>query len=210
MISFGVCELSMIPVRKSASETSEMVNQLLFGELVQILHDKDSWLLIKSTYDGYEGWIDKKMISIVEESEFNRLRDSEKKFITDITAKITVANSDYTIMMGSVIRGMAGNNFNIGDNNYTLDKELPSDRIEDKVSKLKDFANRYLNTPYLWGGRSPMGIDCSGFVQVVFRMIGIALNRDASQQAEQGITVNFIEEATTGDLVFFDNEELST
>ena len=65
----------------------------------------------------------------------------------------------------------------------------------------------YLNSPYLWGGRSPFGIDCSGFTQMVFKLNGIKLPRDAYEQAEIGKTLNFIEETQKGDLAFFDNEE---
>ncbi|MFX7934472.1 C40 family peptidase, partial [Acinetobacter baumannii] len=71
------------------------------------------------------------------------------------------------------------------------------------VNMLEKVALRFLNSPYLWGGRSPLGIDCSGLVQILYKCIGIALPRDAYQQAEIGRTVNFVEEATLGDLAFF-------
>ena len=72
---------------------------------------------------------------------------------------------------------------------------------------MQEIAQSLLNVPYQWGGRSPMGMDCSGFTQVVFKILGKKLLRDAWQQAEQGVLVNFIEEIQPGDLVFFDNEE---
>jgi cell wall-associated NlpC family hydrolase len=65
----------------------------------------------------------------------------------------------------------------------------------------------FLNSAYLWGGRSIFGVDCSGFCQTVFRFIGIPLLRDAYQQASQGEAIGFLEETKLGDLAFFDNEE---
>jgi len=72
---------------------------------------------------------------------------------------------------------------------------------------VSEIASLYLNAPYLWGGRSPLGIDCSGFTQVVFKAAGVRLPRDAYQQAEVGQTLGFVEEASEGDLAFFDNAE---
>jgi cell wall-associated NlpC family hydrolase len=75
------------------------------------------------------------------------------------------------------------------------------------ASNINYITRQFLNVPYLWGGKTPFGIDCSGFSQIVVRCIGINLHRDAYQQAEQGKVVSFLEEVQTGDLAFFDNEE---
>ena len=89
--------------------------------------------------------------------------------------------------------------------NHTFNGETYSPEADKK--KLSKTAFMYLNSPYLWGGRTPLGIDCSGFTQIVYKINGVKLSRDANQQANQGQTLSFIEESEAGDLAFFDDPE---
>ncbi len=208
MTGLGVCELGIIPVRISDTETSEMINQLLFGDLVKIHEENGSWLFIESVHDNYQGWIDKQMISLINESEFTRLQSSDLKHINKITSTVLRNNTDkVNIFFGSSIRGLENESFIIGNNTYHVNSEDIYIQETDSASSLLSLAKEFLFSPYLWGGRSPGGIDCSGFVQVLFSIIGISLYRDSGQQANQGKAVDFIEEASPGDLVFFDNDE---
>ena len=205
----GICNLSVIPVRTEASEKSEMVTQILFGELFSIDAQKESWSHVRLVYDNYEGWVDTKMISPIDEEIFHVLNYAECGYIGDL---IDVINNNSTgelfpILLGSSIRNIKNNLFMVGTQEYGFEGELtPSLPSPDKY-KILEMAQSLLNAPYLWGGCTPFGIDCSGFTQLVFKINGVKLLRDASLQATQGEAVGFISEAEPADLAFFDNKE---
>ena len=205
MQEFGVCELSMVPVRKQPSETSEMVNQLLFGDLIKVYDSQNNWLLIHTYHDDYEGWIDKNMITNIIKTEFKRLANGKPSFVIEASAKAeSETNTQLNIPRGGRLTDVNDGNFEISGNRYSIDNNL---FIQAGTISLTDLAMRYLGSPYMWGGRSPFGIDCSGLIQIIFKMIDMNLKRDASQQAEQGINIDFINESKEGDLAFFDNSE---
>ena len=201
MTMYGICELSQVPVRKSPSDQSEMVNQLLFGDIATIESTDNQWMLIRTTHDSYEGWIDAKQISIIDKAIFNRLVNETPFFISSIMTRTESDNiGNVNIVMGSRLTSYLTSRYSINENHI--------DKKQNKITKdIINNALKYLRSPYLWGGRSPFGIDCSGLTQVVFGMCGINLKRDAYLQAEVGSTIDFINEANTGDLVFFDNDE---
>jgi len=193
----GICKLSNIPVRKEPSGTSEMVNMLLFGEQYEIIEKQNEWLNIIGLYDGYSGWINIKQHTELFGECGNSHIISNFPFV-----KASINNTTHFLLPGSEIFNFNGNVAEIDTETITLNDSISIDK-----QTIVETALQYINAPYLWGGRSPFGIDCSGFTQVVFKIHGIKLKRDAYQQAEQGETVAFREIALPGDLAFFDNTE---
>lgn len=208
-MNFGVCELSIIPVRKEPADQSEMTNQLLFGDLVAIDSGKGSWYHIRSVADNYEGWIDKKQILTISDQEFNRLDKLTVKYMPELIDIITdkATGHPFPVLFGSAIRGIDNHEFKIGSRIFAYSGSLASPAVHGFMENLFENAHMFLNAPYLWGGKSVFGMDCSGFTQVLFRLAGVDLLRDASQQATIGESISLEAEARPGDLMFFDNEE---
>lgn len=204
---FAICNLTLVPVRKEASDRSEMVTQLLFGDIIEILDKQKSWYKIKMLADDYTGWIDQKQVALITDEEKANY-DSQSSFISNDILQIAILNNSEmsTIVMGSTLPFYSNKKLSFGGNNYSFDGNtvLVSTKRPDNITLQ---AQLYLNSPYLWGGRSPFGIDCSGLTQIVYKICGYKLRRDANQQAEQGETISFLEETIPGDLAFFDNEE---
>ncbi len=201
---FGICSLSIIPLRIEPSDKSEMVSQVLFGEHFEILEQFKQWSKIKLQFDDYEGWVDSKQYQIISESEFEQLSKDVIVLNADLLEYITGPNNLLLpIPLGSSLSFL--NHFDINTLNLNFEGTKTSG-IKAKNCILNT-AFMYLNAPYLWGGKTPFGIDCSGFTQMVYKLNGYKLLRDASQQALQGEALSFIEESQPGDLAFFDNEE---
>ena len=179
----AITNVSVAPVRAENSDKAEMVTQLLFGESVEILETAGNWAKIKTDYDGYEGWVDPKQISPVSEEEF---AERQVKILSDGFSFCTIKDKKMLLSAGS---------------------ECENLNQQNAQKSISEIAVDFLNVPYLWGGRSYFGIDCSGFTQLVYKIKDIKLPRDAYQQAERGFVLDFIEEAEPGDLAFFENEE---
>ncbi len=206
-MSCGVCNLSVVPCRKEPSDRSEMVTQLLFGDKFEVLSEKKSWVLIRIHQDGYECWIDRKQFITVSEKFYNSISEKNSPLTAEFAAVVRDEHKLVTpVLLGSSIPGLHGKSFSIDKHKYTYEGELADIPKKFSAERLIESAFLYLNAPYLWGGKTPFGTDCSGFTQMVFRLNGIRLKRDAWQQSEQGETVAFAEEAHSGDLAFFDNE----
>ena len=199
----GITSLSTIPVRQTNNHRSEMVSQLLFGETYEILHTKENWLNIRCSLDSYEGWIDASQHSALSEKEFHNITLQTMGIAIDLFYSAASSDRSIALVTGSSLPYFDGINLKIGKEKFIYNGHaVMSDQIR-TVNMLEKVALRYLYAPYMWGGRCPLGIDCSGFVQVLYKCLGIALPRDAYQQAEVGKTVNFVEEAAPGDLAFF-------
>lgn len=186
-----------------------MTTQLLFGDVYEVVETLPKWLKIKTFYDDYFCWIDKKQHQSIAESEYKQLANKKHFAVAaDVASVIEVNHQLQTILLGSSLPYQSPNaEFKINNNLYRFDGPyFAFDSLPNK-SKLTENALLLLNTPYLWGGRTPFGIDCSGLTQLVYKLNGIVLPRDAYQQAEKGITLSFVEEAEPGDLAFFDNDE---
>lgn len=208
---FGICLVSCIPGRATDSDKSEMVTQLLFGETYTILDDssKKNWVKIKCSYDQYECWIDRHLKHEISAAGFERWNAKANAVTESLISQVEQKKSglSYPILRGSTFHNTVNNQFDIDGETYSITQEKIPRHPKALPASLAAFAITYLNAPYLWGGRSPFGLDCSGFTQVVFKHAGIQLPRDAYQQAELGTTVPFVAEARTGDLAFFENSE---
>lgn len=204
---FGICPLSIVPLRSSSSHKSEMVSQLLFGETVEILNRRGSWLRIRCIWDNYLGWIDSQQITPVLNNELAGL---EKHFAYNLElVQPAVANDHFfTLTLGARLPFFDGLRFLFNGESFNFSGQavFPAD-LHPTADLVLKIARRYLHTPYLWGGRTPMGIDCSGFTQMVFKIAGIKLPRDAYQQVACGELIDFIEQTLPGDLAFFENKK---
>ena len=175
-------------MRKEASHESELVSELLFNDIYEIIDENDEWVMVRCLFDSYEGWVRKLQHLEIDEKEYNECLKKDKYIIT---SPITYYNNK-VLSFGSKI-------FEERENSILLRKKFDSRIMVESAIKL-------LDAPYRWGGKSVMGIDCSAFVQHCAKVAGFKLPRDASQQVNHGVTVNFISEARSGDLAFFENE----
>lgn len=200
---YGICNLAIIPLRKDPNDRSEQVSQLLFGEFFEILENENQWVLVRSNFDNYEGWIDVKQYFPINKSQFETLCREPFILNGDLIEYVSNSHSLIPITLGATLNFLHFNEIN--NENLIFDGLRKSGILPKK--NLIDSALLYLNAPYLWGGKSPLGIDCSGFTQMVYKLNGYTIPRDASQQAQIGETLSFIEECEVGDLAFFDNEE---
>ena len=182
----GICTVSVAAIRAEQSHQSEMTSQLLYGETVEILQNKGKFLKVKMHFDGYEGWIDSQQIAEISDDYFN-----ERK--TELVANTVQM---YNTSQGSILLSMGS--------------EVNSEKTDPvflNLETMSETAKQFLNVPYLWSGRSFFGIDCSGFVQLIYKAHGISLPREAQQQSEIGEVLSFVEESKPGDLAFFEDEE---
>jgi hypothetical protein len=180
--------VAVAPLRFDPSDRSEMVSQGLFGEELEVLEKQEKWSMIRMKEDGYEGWIDNKQWESV----------SVHDELVQVNLPLIQCHQSSIDMIWLPAGAKAPNAWITSSSSVKWTGSLLD---------IEKCAMLFLNTPYLWGGRTAMGIDCSGFTQLVFRLNGILIPRDAYQQADIGTTVTFTEESQTGDLAFFDNAE---
>ena len=193
----GICNLSIVAVRIVDSDKSEMINQLIYGDIIEILEEKEKWVKIKSVFDDYIGWIDKKQYFKIDDNITVDLKNPV--YSIDLVEFIENNNNELvTIPIGSDIS-------NISLMNHKFEGKTISGK--NNRNSIVNTALLFLNSPYLWGGKTPFGIDCSGFTQMVYKINGYKLSRDAKDQANQGETLSFIEESEAGDLAFFNNDQ---
>jgi len=198
-MQYGICNLSLVPLRSEPSDKSELISQILYGEHFKILEQRKSWSRVRLAFDKYEGWVDNKQYIEVDKESYEVIDSSAPIYSADLVEFIQDnANQLRPILLGSTLNSLMQLNHSHDGN--TINQVLPK-------SNLIKIASLYLNTPYLWGGKSPFGVDCSGFTQMVYKINGYKLFRDAYQQATQGEVLSFIEESEPGDLAFFDNSE---
>lgn len=203
---YGICNISIVPLRAEPEDKSEMVSQVLFGESFIILEKEKSWSKIKLSFDDYEGYIDNKQFEEISEVLFQKIANEKNIYSGEIIDFITNSSNDLlAIPLGSKLPFYQNQEFQLNDKKYSYDGSFFSGKLSKEEIIQKAFI--FLNTPFLWGGKTPFGIDCSGFTQMVYKLCGYSLSRDANQQAKQGEVLSFIEESEPGDLAFFDNDE---
>ncbi len=201
-MAFVVCIVAVCPLRSEASHRSEMVSQLLFGEAAEVIETAKDFIHIRCLYDDYVGWAQKS--GLVEVDEETALRKPVSFTFKRNTTVLINGSEMYVPIATPMFAGSTLGNYTI---EYKEEETLlfePS-FFTDEVIKMA--ALLYENVPYLWGGKSSFGIDCSGLVQQVFKLFGKRLPRDAYQQATGGEVVHFLQEAQCGDLAYFDNDD---
>ncbi len=197
-MQYGICHLSIVPIRSQAEDPAEMVSQLLYGEHYKILEQRKHWSRIRAAFDKCEGWVQNIQITIIDEDAYKENESlTSPSYTTDLVSFIeTEKNNLLPIMIGSVFNGCSGHKHE--GNLISTKQEKPN---------LIKTALLYLNSPYLWGGKTPFGLDGPGFTQMVYKINGYKLLRNEVEQASQGTALSFIEECEAGDLAFFDNSE---
>ena len=201
---YAICNLSIVPLRAEPTDRSEMVSQVLFGEMMKITEVKETWSKVVLQNDLYEGWIDSKQINAIGVESFEAIQNRNQLLNGDLIEHLTNdAHLLTTIPIGAELTFLSVPEVN--KDNYIFEGNIISGK--QPKENLVNTAFMYLNAPYLWGGKTPFGIDCSGFSQMVYKLNGYQIPRDAYQQAGLGENLSFIEESEPGDLAFFDNDE---
>ena len=198
-MQYGICNLSIVPLRFEPQDTSEMVSQILYGEHFKILEQRKKWSKIRLAFDNYEGWVDNKQFLEITAEKYDEFDKQPLSIVGDLIEFVSFENDQLMpIPLGASLGAL--DFFNHHYEGTRINKQQEKKNIINT-------AFLFLNAPYLWGGKTNFGIDCSGFSQMVYKLNGYKLLRDASQQATQGDSLSFIEESEPGDLAFFDNDE---
>lgn len=196
MLNKGTCLQTYVPIREEPNSGAEMVSSLVFGESYSIIKQDEEWAKIITDFDHYEGWISSNTVYPFN-PDFDKVCDT-------LYAEAFCLKKRIFIPCGGMIP--QNGKFKIGDELYELKQNLkPNHHLPFRI-QLENVAKSFLNSPYLWGGRTYMGIDCSGYVQMVFKALGIHIKRNTSQQIEMGVSISR-DELAIGDLVFFKKED---
>jgi len=185
-----------------------MVTQLLFGEHYTVTDSTENWLKIKTAYDNYECWINERQHTRINEAVYKSLQHQEIHCSNEIVQVIRNKSQEtsFPITIGATLPFLKNHQANVGEQEFIFDGHAVEISQKQSAEKIHETAYLFLNAPYLWGGRSPFGIDCSGFTQLVYKLNGYKLPRDSDQQVEMGHPLSFVDEAEAGDIAFFDNE----
>jgi gamma-D-glutamyl-L-lysine dipeptidyl-peptidase len=204
-MSYAVCCVPVAALRSNPDHRSEMVSQLVFGECACITFIEKLWCKIVAKTDEYSGWCPLSQLQEVSEKLYNSP-------VSHLTAgwvnEINYQGNAMMVPFGSSLTGIINGKANWQNKDWAYAGEWWNLNEASATGKrIKKLAYTFLNTPYIWGGRTVFGTDCSGFTQMVFKFLNINLHRDSNMQAAQGELVGFIQQAVCGDLAFFDNED---
>ncbi|MFS4457448.1 NlpC/P60 family protein [Maribacter sp. 2304DJ31-5] len=197
-MQYGICSLSIVPVRNAAEESAAMITQLLFGEHFKILESRKHWSKIRVAFDRCEGWIPNRQMGFITKEEYQEIHgETNKKYAADLISYVTDKNSFLTpIPLGSCLST---------SKKLSVEHEGSMANAKGERADIIKTALLYLNAPELYGGKTPFGIDTSGFTQMAYKINGYSLLRTAEEQSTQGAALSFVEESEAGDLAFFDN-----
>lgn len=201
----GRCNLSIVPLRAEAAHRSEMVSQVLFGEEFEILEETQDWTRIRLFSPDYEGWIQNGQYSLLDPIEGGS-KEGRRVFVVDLSGAVGQSKDLHVTLVPGTTIVINDYSSSVIDW-FELDGKLRMPTLRDFETEFPKLIAHYKNVPYLWGGRSQYGIDCSGLSLAIYRHFGVDLPRDAYQQAEYGEVVDFLTEIKAGDLAFFDNED---
>lgn len=205
-MEFEICVVPVMPLRAEPSHKSEMASQLIFGECGIVLdRNDDGWVKIRNQYDHYEGWVTQNQLTPIEEDLYH---EPTEEYTSDYLAVIDFSGHPMHIPLGSFLKGIRHGEMKWGKYTATFqDTPLKPGEAPITDKQIRQMAFQFLNTPYLWGGRSIFGVDCSGFTQSVYRLLGKVLPRDAYMQARCGEELKSDQKPHCGDLAFFKTGE---
>ena len=199
---------SVVPVRAEASETSEQITQILFGEICTVEEQKPRWMRVKSALDGQTGWVDSKMIAVLsaDEYKFHSAAIKTAAYVAFPMAYAVSENNGQTIPLtaGTRLTNYRDGHFEVLGVGFRIDAGMVLPKpLEMTQPNLLQTVRFFLNVPYLWGGKNALGMDCSGFTQTILSLFGHTLLRNASEQATQGRLISRLSSSKSGDLAFF-------
>ncbi len=216
----GLSTLSVINLRKEPDHSSELVSQALMGTPVMILKKDHSWLLVR-TPDRYISWTEQSSVRPVSLGEMSVWKNSDRivfeknsgwvftniaetGVVSDLVSGCIMARTGDARTYARVMLPDGREGFVVKSSIFPFDQFLNRDSVSGE--KIINQASSLMGVPYLWGGSSAKGVDCSGLVQTVFFMNGLVMSRDASQQALYGDSIDISRDFSSlksGDLLFF-------
>ena len=219
----GISLHSIVPMRAEAREGAEQNTQMLFGELCEIIEEQARWKRIRLESDGQEGWVDAKMVTKMSPAEYKSYREAYTGSSAIVAMPMAYAVSEnngqtipltagtrlakYQVTKDEAQKVFFGR-FEVLGVGFRIDPAMVIAKSPDlNEQNLLQTVRFFLNIPYLWGGKNAMGMDCSGFTQVIMSLFGKALKRNAGEQATQGRKISDLSKVQAGDLVFFDHED---
>jgi hypothetical protein len=204
-MEFAACQVSIAPLRAHPSDKSEMVSQMLFGETAEVTDKRDGWRQVVCAWDGFTGWVDSKQLKRLTPGEFDACK-AQHAISLSLVEGLMAADHFIPLTLGAVLPQYDGLRCHLGDQSFQFSGPVVTPgQVPPKGEWIAKIARRYLHAPFLWGGRTPFGIDGPGLTQMVYKIAGIRLLRDAAHQVTQGHAVDFMEQCQIGDLAFFDN-----
>ncbi|MEJ8802660.1 C40 family peptidase [Pontibacter sp. H249] len=206
-MEYGICSLSLVPMRSEASDKAEVVTQVLFGECYEVMSRDGSWLRVQLASDGYQGWIDQKQHTPTAGDYYKEWASKTHPRALDLLQVVTGNNTRVPIGVGSYLPFFDGMSIRVNDESMVYNGRASNPLVPATTAQLVKVALNFIKAPYMWGGKSIFGIDCSGFAQQVFGICGYQLPRDAYQQVSHGEEVHFVTQSQPGDLAFFSNDE---
>jgi gamma-D-glutamyl-L-lysine dipeptidyl-peptidase len=206
-VEYGICLLSVVPMRAETSDKAEIVTQMLFGECYEVTARDGNWVNIQLATDGYRGWIDFKQHNAVTTGYYRDWCKTSHPRVMDLLQVVSNGEDRIPIGIGSYLPFFDGMSIRVDEKTYVYNGRVSSVTLPATIAQIVKVAGNFIKAPYLWGGKSIFGIDCSGFTQQVFGICGYQLPRDAYQQVNHGEEVHFATQTKPGDLAFFSNDE---
>nr|WP_262910390.1 C40 family peptidase [Pontibacter silvestris] len=194
-------------MRAETSDKAEIVSQMLFGECYEVICKQDNWYKIQLATDGYSGWIDFKQHTPVSVQYYQEWMTAKHPRVMDLVQFVNGKDYRIPVGIGCYLPFYNGTEIRVNDKFYSYSGKCSTIELYNDIDELLKVAANFLKAPYLWGGKSIFGIDCSGFVQQVYGICGYQLPRDASQQIAHGKEVYFVNQTQPGDLAYFSNSD---